>query len=127
MPETKNESEENPLIEKLESVKIEKEETSAEVSFFEMTEVEQELFLNDWAILQAKQLSQKFAENPELATYIQAENEVVEKVMREEIIDVKGKSVVKDNKAFFTKIQERLAVKSKATEGTTPETIRNRG
>jgi hypothetical protein len=101
LPETKSESEENPLIEKLESIAIVKEETSADVSFFEMTEVEQELFLNDWAILQAEQLSQKLAENPELAAYIQTENEVVEEVMSEEIIEVKGKSVVKDNKVFF--------------------------
>ena len=72
LPGTKSESqdEENPLIEKLQNMQIVDEESSQGVSFFTMEIEEQEEFLNEWAILQAEQLSEKMKEAPDLIEII---------------------------------------------------------
>jgi hypothetical protein len=58
--------------------------------------------VENWAILQAEQLSEKFLTEPELEAAVEAENEVIESVLDEEVIDVKGgNSYVKDKKIFF--------------------------
>jgi hypothetical protein len=120
LPVTKSSTEEgeNPLIEKLESLQIIKEETSADVSFFEMNADEQELFLDDWAVLQSEQLSEKFAIAPELEDAIKAENEVVREVLDEELQPGTkgGKPRIANNKAFFAKIRERLAERTETVE-----------
>lgn len=111
---TRSAADENPLIEKLESIDIVKDETSADVSFFEMDEVEQKLFLDDWALVQAEQLNQKIADNPELAEIIRMENEVISSVLNEETTQTRsGELKINDTKVFFAKIQQRMEEKSK--------------
>lgn len=107
----------NPLVEKLESIEITKDETSDDVSFFEMTETEQELFLNDWSLFQAEQMSQKIAANPELLEFVMMENEVVGSVLAEEMVQTRsGKPTIRDNRGFFDKIQQRMADKNQELE-----------
>jgi hypothetical protein len=117
LPATRSGDEPNPLVEKLESIEIVKDETSSDVSFFDMDETEQVLFLNDWSLFQAEQMSQKIAANPELLEFVLIENEVVRSVLDEEIIQTRsGKPKIQDNRAFFDKIQQRMAEKGKELE-----------
>lgn len=113
MPATRNgEAGENPLIDKLESIEIEVEETKDNVSFFDMPVQDQETFLTDWTILQAEDLSKKIEIEPELEKYIIEENEIIGGILAEEFGEETRSNVtekVKDNKAFFAKIQKRMA------------------
>ena len=114
---TRSAEKENPLVDKLESIEIVKDETGSGFSFFEMTSEEQELFLNDWMVLQAEQMTQKIADNPELLDYVMMENEVISSVLEEEMTETRsGESKIKDNKVFFAKIAERFEAKNKEFE-----------
>jgi hypothetical protein len=95
-------------------MEIVQEEISEEVSFFDMDPTEQEAFLENWAILEAEQLSEKILLAPEIEEVIQAENEAIESVLGEELVSVKGgQSYLKDKKVFFSKLQDRLAENEK--------------
>ncbi|MDR2010341.1 MAG: hypothetical protein LBQ22_07655 [Bacteroidales bacterium] len=102
---------------------IVEDESSEQISFFDMDENEQEAFLENWAILQAEQLSEKFLAEPELEAAVEAENEVIESVLDEEVTEVKsGQYHVKDKEAFFAKLGERLSEKEKQLQEQTPDT-----
>lgn len=101
-------TEENPLVEKLESINI-LTETGDSISFFSMEEIEQTEFLEDWATLEANNMSEKLSLEPELETYIKEENEIVAQTIQEEAIQTRNGSIkIKNNDTFFKKIKERM-------------------
>jgi hypothetical protein len=127
-PVTKSGEVEEPTIadlfvEKLSSLDIVEDESTEQISFFDMDENEQEVFLENWAILQAEQLSEKFLAEPELEMAVKAENEAIESVLDEEVVEVKsGNYSVKDKNAFFAKLEERLSEKEKQLQEQIPDT-----
>jgi hypothetical protein len=111
------------FIEKLSSLDIVEDESSEQISFFDMDENEQEVFLENWAILQAEQLSEKFLAEPELEAAVELENEVIESVLDEEVTEVKsGQYHVKDKETFFAKLGKRLSEKEKQLQEQSPDT-----
>lgn len=96
-------TEENSLVEKLESINI-LTETGDSISFFSMEEIEQTEFLEDWATLEANDMSEKLSLEPELETYIKEENEIVAQTIQEEAIQTRNGSIkIKNNDTFFKK------------------------
>ena len=74
-----------------------------------MNEEEQAAFLDDWAMLEANDMSEKLSIEPELETYIQEQNEIVEQTIQEEAIRTRsGGMKIADKERFFRKIEERM-------------------
>lgn len=97
--------EENPLVEKLESINI-LNETGSSISFFSMEEGNQTEFLEDWAMLEASDMSEKLSLEPELETYIKEENEIVAQTIQEEAIQTRSGGIkIKNNDTFLKKNQ----------------------
>ncbi len=126
-PQTRSSStdttEENPLVEKLESINI-LNETGDSISFFSMEEEDQTEFLEDWAMLEASDMSEKLSIEPELETYIKEENEIVAQTIQEEAIQTRSSGIkIKNNDTFFKKIKERMEnLHSKQEQENTPAT-----
>lgn len=98
----------NPFVEKLENLDI-LDENGDSISFFSMNEEEQAAFLDDWATLEANDMSEKLSIEPELETYIQEQNEIVEQTIQEEAIRTRsGGMKIVDKERFFKKIEERM-------------------
>ncbi len=98
----------NPFVEKLENLDI-SDENGDSISFFSMNEEEQAAFLDDWATLEANDMSEKLSIEPELETYIQEQNEIVEQTIQEEAIRTRsGGMKIVDKERFFKKIEERM-------------------
>ena len=94
---------ENPFVEKLENLDI-SDENGDSISFFSMNEEEQTAFLDDWAMLEANDMSEKLSLEPELETYIQKQNEIVEQAIQEEAIQTRNGIVkIVDSERFFLK------------------------
>lgn len=99
---------ENPFVEKLENLDI-SDENGDSISFFSMNEEEQTAFLDDWAMLEANDMSEKLSLEPELETYIQEQNEIVEQTIQEEAIQTRNGGIkIADRECFFKKIEERM-------------------
>ena len=102
---------ENPFVEKLENLDI-SDENGDSISFFSMNEEEQTAFLDDWAMLEANDMSEKLSLEPELETYIQEQNEIVEQTIQEEAIQTRSGGIkIADRERFFKKIEERMKKK----------------
>lgn len=115
LPETRsgtpNSISENPFIEKLENLDI-SDENGTSISFFSMNEEEQTAFLDDWAMLEANEMSEKLALEPELETYLHEQNEIVEQTIQEEATQTRSGSIkIADRGRFFKKIEERMNAK----------------
>lgn len=93
----------NPFVEKLENLDI-LDENGDSISFFSMNEEEQAAFLDDWATLEANDMSEKLSIEPELETYIQEQNEIVEQTIQEEAIRTRsGGMKIVDKERFLRK------------------------
>lgn len=69
-----------------------------------MNEEEQAAFLDDWATLEANDMSEKLSIEPELETYIQEQNEIVEQTIQEEAIRTRsGGMKIVDKERFLRK------------------------
>lgn len=100
---------ENPIVEKLENLNI-LDETGDSISFFSMNEEEQIEFLEDWATIEANDMSEKLSLEPELETYIQEQNEIVNQTIQEESVQTRNGNIkIVDSKRFFAKIKERMS------------------
>ncbi len=116
-----NGEEVNPLREKLKEMEIWG-ENGNQISFFSLPEAEQAEFLSDWAVFEAAQMTEKIRIDPEVEEYIRQHNEIIVHVLGEESIGTRGINLrVKDNKAFFAKIRERMESLSESAVGQ-PET-----
>lgn len=98
----------NPFVEKLESLDI-SDENGDSIPFFSMNEEEQTAFLDDWAMLEASDMSEKLSLEPELETFIQEQNEIVDQTIKEESVQTRSGSLkIADRARFFKKIEERM-------------------
>lgn len=108
----------NPFIEKLESIDI-LDENGDPLSFFSMNEEQQSTFLDEWATLEANDMSEKLSLEPELETYIQEQNEIVNQTLQEEAVQTRSGSIkIADSKRFFKKVEERMKKLYEAKEET---------
>ena len=98
----------NPLADKLESMNIVNESGNS-ISFSSMEKEKQIEFLDDWALLEASEMSEKMSLQPELETYIQEENEIVTQAISEEGVQTRNGDIKIANKNnFFKKVRERM-------------------
>lgn len=107
-PETRAMNNPNPLVQKLEAMNI-KNASNTSRSFYDLKTKEQERFLEEWAALEAKELSQKLALRPDLIQYIQKQNTIVQQILNEESVQTRsGETRVTNVNRFFEKINNRM-------------------
>lgn len=111
LPQTRSSEVSNPFYSKLaQLVLVDDEAKNGKISFHSLCLDEQLAFLEDWMVIQAKNLSDKLSVRPDLLDYVKQQNEIFATTLNEELLQTRSASEerVKDNTLFFNKLQDRL-------------------
>ena len=99
---------EYPMQAKLATIEIETENGDI-ISYFDLPEEEQVVFVDMYTQHEAQLLSERLSEIPELEQYIGAQNLIITEALEEEFIDTRsGQPQIDDPKAFFSKLSAKL-------------------